>query len=140
MIGFPRVMNLAEQIRKTLTGKRISDVSANRSPHAFAWYSGDPTDYPAMLRGKTVSGAHVFSGSAWIEADDMRLQISTLSSTMPQAKASCKTPAFVQFEDGSAISCTVQIDACSAIQRAGNLRGFPLHALPTPARRPRGRV
>jgi hypothetical protein len=62
MIELPESHALAEQIKKTLTGKRISDVIANQNPHGFAWYSGDPADYPTKLTGKTVTGAHVWSG------------------------------------------------------------------------------
>ena len=49
MIELPESHVLAEQIKKTLTGKRISDVIANHSPHGFAWLSGDPADYPASF-------------------------------------------------------------------------------------------
>jgi formamidopyrimidine-DNA glycosylase len=128
MIELPESYVLAEQIRKTLTGKRISDVSANRRPHAFAWYSGDPTDYPAMLRGKTVSGAHVFSGSVRIEADDMRLQISTpIKYHAPGEKLPAKHQLLVQFEDGSAISCTVQMWGCMFCYTAGReSEGIPV--------------
>ena len=110
MIELPESYALAEQIKKTLTGKRISDVIANHSPHGFAWFSGDPKDYPAKLIGKTVTGAHVWSGNVRIEADEMRLQISTpIKYHALGGKLPAKHQLLVRFEDGSAISCTVQM-------------------------------
>ena len=42
MIELPESYALAEQVKKTLTGKRISNVVANHSPHGFAWFSAIP--------------------------------------------------------------------------------------------------
>jgi formamidopyrimidine-DNA glycosylase len=119
MIELPESHALAEQIKKTLTGKRISDVIANQNPHGFAWYSGDPADYPTKLTGKTVTGAHVWSGNVRIEVGEMLLQISTpIRYHAPGAKLPAKHQLLVRFEDGSAISCASKCGApCSATKR-----------------------
>jgi len=56
MIELPESNNLARQINETLVGKTITAVVAAASPHKFAWYYGDPTDYPdRLLDNKIVS-------------------------------------------------------------------------------------
>jgi formamidopyrimidine-DNA glycosylase len=128
MIELPESYALAEQVKKTLTGKRISNVVANHSPHGFAWFSGDPADYPAKLVGKNVTGAHVWSGNVRIEAEEMRLQISTpMRYHAPGEKRPAKHQLLIQFEDGSAISCTVQMWGCMFCYEVGHeSEGIPI--------------
>ena len=62
MIELPETYVLAEQINQTLVGKTIISAVANAHPHAFAWYTGDPTEYNAKLAGKKVTGSNPGTG------------------------------------------------------------------------------
>jgi formamidopyrimidine-DNA glycosylase len=110
MVELPEAYVLAKQIQQTLTGKRISQVIANHSPHKFAWYSGDPAKYNDRLAGKTILGAQAFGGHVEIQAGDMLLVISTsIRFHARNEKLPKKHQLLVMFEDGSSISCTVQM-------------------------------
>ena len=45
----PESRTLEKQINSILVGKTVTNVVANSSPHKFAWYKGDPKDYPAVV-------------------------------------------------------------------------------------------
>ncbi len=110
MVELPEAYVLAKQIQQTLTGKKIKLVIANHSPHKFAWYSGNPAKYNDKLAGKTILGAQAFGGHVEVRADDMLLVISTpIRYHAGNEKLPKKHQLLVTFEDGSAISCTVQM-------------------------------
>lgn len=120
MIELPESLVLADQITKTLRGKRVTTAIAAQSPHRFAWYTGDPVDYDARLRGRTVTGADVYSGTLRVALGDMSLLISTaVKYHAPGAKRPTKHQLLVGFDDGSAISCTVQMWGCMFCYRTG---------------------
>ena len=77
MIEIPEAEVLAQQIKRTLTGKHIQKATANQSPHKFAWYSGDPAEYNTHLADKTITGARAFANFVQINADELRLVLST---------------------------------------------------------------
>ena len=52
-------------------------VEANHTPHKFAWFSGDPGNYQALLGGKAIQHALYFGNHVEIHADGMLLVIST---------------------------------------------------------------
>lgn len=54
MIELPEAVVLSKQVTETLGGKCIEHVEANHTPHKFAWFSGDPAGYQAVLGGKTI--------------------------------------------------------------------------------------
>jgi formamidopyrimidine-DNA glycosylase len=54
MIELPEVNTLAWQINETCRGKTITADVAAASPHKFAWYYGDPADYPDRLVGSQI--------------------------------------------------------------------------------------
>ncbi|MGE5579960.1 MAG: endonuclease VIII [Bacillota bacterium] len=110
MIEIPEAFVLAEQINRTLVGKRIAGAEAGHAPHSFAWYTGDPSTYNERLEGRQISGAEVFSGNVRIFAGDMTLLISTpIRYHGPGAKLPEKHQLLVRFEDESALTCTVQM-------------------------------
>ena len=116
MIEFPETHVLANQIQKTLVGKKIVRVQADTYPHKFAWYSGDPQEYPAMLEGKSVISAGARMGFACggscvvILCEDALLTITT---PIKYHRAGEKLPAkhqlLLKFDDASYMSCTVQM-------------------------------
>jgi formamidopyrimidine-DNA glycosylase len=125
VIELPEAVVLAGQINQTLSGKQIKSVIANRSPHKFAWFTGDPADYPALLNGKTIGNAVPYGGIVEFFADDMILSIST---NMWYLKAGEKHPAkhllLLEFTDGSAFCATVQMWGGMFCFKAGENGGF----------------
>lgn len=73
MIEAPEALLISQQINRTIKGKKITFVSAGYTPHKFAWYYGDPTDYPDRLLQKTIGEAHAYGGLVEIDIEDVRL-------------------------------------------------------------------
>ncbi|MDR0272584.1 MAG: endonuclease VIII [Clostridiales bacterium] len=115
MIEIPETYVLSEQIKQTLTGKTIRRAVANAHPHAFAWYSGDPVAYDAMLSGKKITDSnpgtgYTCGGNTEIICEDMLLVISTpIKYHAPEKKLPAKHQLLLEFEDDSHMSCTVQM-------------------------------
>jgi len=113
MIELPESHVLAKQINETLVGKTIKSAAANTSPHSFAFYSGDSAAYGAMLAGQKVTRAGVgFVGDSCTEivCGDMLLSISTpIKYHAAGAKLPKSHQLLLEFDDGSHMSCTVQM-------------------------------
>lgn len=73
MLELPESHTIAAQMNEAIKGKQIVKARANESPHGFAFYFGDPKDYPALLEGETVSGAHAAAGQVEVLLGDKRL-------------------------------------------------------------------
>jgi formamidopyrimidine-DNA glycosylase len=112
MIELPEAVSLAKQLNEIIRGKKITSVIAGLSPHKFAWYHGDPKDYDALLRGKTIGTAVARGCMVEVRADDavilfsegVVLRFHTRDEQHPR-----KHQLLVEFEDGTAISASVQI-------------------------------
>ncbi|HEY79128.1 MAG TPA: endonuclease VIII, partial [Dehalococcoidia bacterium] len=112
MIEIPEAESLSRQITEAVTGKRIAGVVAGLSPHKFAWYHGDPKDYDALLREKTIDTAVARGGMLEIRAgnavllfsDGVVLRFHTRDEQRPQ-----KHQLLIEFEDATAISASVQM-------------------------------
>jgi formamidopyrimidine-DNA glycosylase len=126
MLELPEAVVIAEQITQTLKGKRIECAVANQSPHAFAWYTGDPAQYNHLLAGKTVGHAVPYAGQVEIHVEDLLLVLSTaIHYHAPGEKRPKKHQLMVDFEDGSALSCTVQMWGGMFCFPIGEKGGFP---------------
>lgn len=126
MIELPEAAVLAKQIDQTLSGKWIRKATANQSPHKFAWFTGDPQEYNHRLAGKVIRGAEAFGNHVEIQADDMTLVISTpVRYHAANTKLPKKHQLLLQFDDGAAISCTVQMWGALACFRQGGDSGIP---------------
>ncbi len=73
MIEMPEAVVLAKQIKETLARKTIEKVIVGQSPHAFAWYYGNPQEYAEMLIGKMVNDSRSFGGLVEVIVEEMRL-------------------------------------------------------------------
>jgi formamidopyrimidine-DNA glycosylase len=114
MIELPETYVLAEQINGTLAGKTIKAATANAHPHAFAFYTGDPAAYGTMLTHKTVVSANPGigsnGGSTEILCGDMLLVIGTPIKYHTKGEKLPKShQLLLEFDDGSYMSCTVQM-------------------------------
>jgi formamidopyrimidine-DNA glycosylase len=120
MIELPEAIVLAKQIDATVAGKRIKNVTAAKSPHKFAWYYGDPKDYPGLLVGKVIGTAASYGGFVEIPASDatllfgdgVNLRYYEAEEVLPD-----KHQLLIEFEDGSSL--------VGSVQMYGGLWAFP---------------
>jgi formamidopyrimidine-DNA glycosylase len=112
MIELPEAEFLSKQLTETIGGRKIARVVAGFSPHKFAWYHGDPEDYAALLRGKTISTAAPRGGMVEIRAGDVVLLFTdgvVLRFHSGDEKRPDKHQLLIEFEDGTAISASIQM-------------------------------
>jgi formamidopyrimidine-DNA glycosylase len=126
MIELPESRCLANQFSKILKGKTVQNVTANKSPHKFAFFHGEPAEYHARLAGKTVSGADAFGGVAELQFEDLKLafydgvnvRYYTEGDVIPQ-----KHQLHIEFADFSSIICTIQMYGFIALMDKNNEEG-----------------
>ncbi len=112
MIELPEAVTLARQLREGLVGARVAAVTAAHSPHAFAWYHGDPSEYPRLLEGRTVDDASSHGGFVELALGDARLLFSegaTMRLLDPDARRPPKHQLLVEFDDGRALIASIQM-------------------------------
>ena len=112
MIEIPEAEFLSRQLNQTINGKRIARVIAGLSPHKFAWYHGNPKDYDALLRGKTIGKAVALGGMLEIRAGDAVLLFSdgvVLRFHAKDEQRPKKHQLLIEFEDNTAVSASVQM-------------------------------
>ena len=112
MIELPEAIVISNQLRETISGKKIADVIAAHSPHKFAWYSGDPLEYKGLLVGKEITGSAAYG--SWVEfrADGMALAFSdgiNLRFHGQNEKRPQTHQLLIEFDDLTAISASVQM-------------------------------
>lgn len=112
MIELPEARVLADQLKEVYTGKTIVSAVANTSPHTFAWYTGDPALYNEKLSGKKITGSSAHGGRADLIAEDMRISFNDgvrMRSLSMSEKRPAKHQLLLEFDDGCALCCTVQM-------------------------------
>lgn len=110
MLELPEAAVIAGQIERALRGKRIARVAAAQSPHKFAWYSGDPADYPAKLTGRTIDGAAGVGGMVEVRAGEWLLDYTTTLRYYPPGEhLPQKHQLLLEFDDCSALVAAVQM-------------------------------
>jgi formamidopyrimidine-DNA glycosylase len=112
MLELPESKVLSEQLNRTVKGKIVKNVIANKSPHKFAFYAGEPSGYLKLLKGRRIGESKPVGGLVEIEAEDARVLLGDGAS--PRfIKAGEKLPEkhqlLMEFEDGSALVCSVQM-------------------------------
>ncbi|MCE5234879.1 MAG: endonuclease VIII, partial [Eubacteriales bacterium] len=129
------------QINQTLTGKTVVNALANAHPHAFAWYTGDPSTYGDKLCGKKVISSnpgtgYTCGGNTEIVCEDMLLVLSTpIKYHAPGEKQPIKHQLLLEFDDASHMSCTVQMWGamlCFPAGENGLPEGFVCNRCPDP--------
>lgn len=110
MIELPEAFTLAKQINDYLTGKTIRSTEAAQSPHKFAWYHGDPAEYPAKLKDNVVLSARgvemfveiTLSESMLLFSDGVNLRLHPSAGPIP-----LKHQLLLTFEDETSLSASV---------------------------------
>lgn len=112
MIELPESHTLAKQMNELLRGKTIVNVTAGFTPHSFAFFHGDPQGYAALLSGNVIEKAVAYGGHVELFAGSRRILFGDGTGVRffaPKAKRPHKHQLLVEFEDGSAIACTIQM-------------------------------
>lgn len=114
MLELPEAQVVADQLARTVIGKPVASVVAGQSPHRFAFFSGDPGEYDGALRGKEFLGAVAMGGFVELRFGGTSLLLNdgaNLRYHEPDAALPSKHQLLVAFEDGSALTVTVQMYA-----------------------------
>lgn len=111
MIELPEAASLAKQFNETLKGKKIASIVAGFSLHKFAFYHGDPKGYDALMRGKTVGATLARAGLLETQVDGVVLLLGCVAPLFHTRgeKRPKKHHLLIEFEDGTAVSSTVQL-------------------------------
>lgn len=112
MLEIPESTHLANQMTALLCGRTICRAEANHSPHGFAWYWGEPKHYGSLLEGETVSGCRSYGGFIEIAAGNKRIVLwdgVSVHYLAPGEKRPVKHQLLLDFDDGSALYCTIQM-------------------------------
>ena len=112
MLELPEAHTLARQLQETLAGKTVSTVIAAASPHKFAWYHGDPAEYPARLTGNAVLSAESHGGIVQVNFTRAHLTLSdgvNLRYLAPGEPPPARHQLLLNFTDGSALAASVQM-------------------------------
>lgn len=126
MIELPEAFVLAQQINRTLKGRKIERAAANQSPHKFAWYTGDPATYNDRLAGRPILEAQAFGNHVEIKAGDMVLVISTPILYHPRdEKPPKKHQLLLELDDLTSVSCSVQMWGMLACFKENERLGLP---------------
>lgn len=112
MIEIPEAKNLVDQLNSTVKGKTIAKVTANSSPHKFAWFSGNPEKYHEILKKKKIGKSVSRGGMVEIEAGDKILLFTdgiNLRFIEQYEKIPKKHQLLIEFEDKSLLIASVQM-------------------------------
>lgn len=112
MIELPEAFVLAGQIRKTLRGKRVAALTVAQAPHKLAWYYGEPKKYAGILIGQAIGDAVAHGGLVEVKARKANVLFGegvNIRFHGPEAPRPAKHQLLIEFEDGSALSASVQM-------------------------------
>jgi len=112
MIELPEAYTLANQLNQVFKGKTIVSAAANTSPHGFAFYTGDPAAYNERLAGRKIIDAVAYGGRPELRTDGMLISFFDgvrARYLRPEEPRPAKHQLLMEFDDGSALCCTVQM-------------------------------
>ena len=112
MIEIPEAFNLAQKINEFMVGKKITETIANRNPHKFAWFYGNPEDYIGKINGKAVANAVSFGGLVEATLDSLKLVFGdgvNLKYSPPGEKIPLKHQLLLKFEDNSFLTASIRM-------------------------------
>ncbi len=132
MLEIPEAITIARQLETTLTGKTVQQAIAAASTHKFAWYHGDPADYPKRLIGNAIHSAAAYGGMVQVNLSRASLLFSdgvNLRYIEPGAALRSKHQLLLTFEDGSALVASVQMYGGLLCWDAGEELDNPYYAV-----------
>ena len=127
MLEIPEAITVAKQINKTLKGKRVQSVVPASSYHKLMWFSGEPSEYHALLQGKTIGNTYAYGGRVEIEAGDMALHFCDGINLRFYDKGDKLPPKYqmlFQFDNETSLVCTVAMYGGIQCCKKGELDDF----------------
>lgn len=118
MLELPESYTISKQITKVLKGKKIKSYELLHSPHRFAFFKGNEADYDELLIGKTVEAGTYKGGILELDTEDSLVFFSDGATPHYWEKAEDvpkKHQLRIDFEDGSCITCSIQMYAAIGI-------------------------
>ncbi len=112
MLEIPEARVISEQLTETIVGNTIQKVQANSSPHKFAFYSGNPANYPTLLNGRKIEFAEAFAGLIEISAEQVKIVLGDGTNIRYFKQGEIgpeKHQLRIEFQDGSSIICNIQM-------------------------------
>jgi formamidopyrimidine-DNA glycosylase len=112
MLEIPEAIVIAQQLDETVKGKVVARVATDSGSHRFAFFSENPSDYDRYLAGKTWGEASAYGGLIEIVLADYRVVFGEGTNVRylePGGAMPKKCLLHIEFVDGSAIACTVQM-------------------------------
>ena len=114
MFEVPEYVTIANQMKRILSGKRISQGTLGNSPHKFVWYNLEPADFAAKVRGRVVGKAYTRGRWLFVPVEDGyvlvfgecggKILLHKSALMLPQ-----KYHLSLHFEDGTALSAATQM-------------------------------
>ena len=124
MLEIPEAAVISRQLNEIIAGKTITKVIAAGSPHKFAWFFGEPSEYDDLLRGRVVGKSAAYGGRVEIETDGAFLHFGD-GVILRYYKAGENLPAkhqlLIAFDDDSAL--------VGSVAMYGGLWAFPPGAM-----------
>lgn len=112
MLEIPESRVIVKQLNDTIKGKTIKSVEANKSPHKFAWYFGNPEDYDELLAGKKVGISKARGGMVEMQVEDCTVLFAdgaAIKYYENSENAPGKHQLYIEFTDNSALVATIQM-------------------------------
>jgi formamidopyrimidine-DNA glycosylase len=111
MLEIPESKTISLQTDKTLVNKTIAEVITASSPHKYAFFSGDPAEYPGLLKGKHIKSTHGHGMFVDMHCDDdicISIGDGTNIRYYPSAEeCPAKYQLLIKFDDGGCVAFTV---------------------------------
>lgn len=126
MIEYPEAVTLARQMKSELRGKRIADCICGFTPHTFAWYNHPTGEYTEILRNRSVGKVTAEGNTIIAEMEpDWALLLGDMGGRVLYHPAGADLPQkhqlLLHFEDGSALTVTIQMWGGIRLVRQSNL-------------------
>ena len=79
MMELPEAATVARQLNAELRGQRVAGVHPGKTPHKFAFFSGDAAEYDGRMRGRTMTDARHMGGFVRLALGDGMMLVATLA-------------------------------------------------------------
>lgn len=112
MIELPEARVLSKQLNGTAGGKKITRVIPAQNAHKFAWYAGDPAEYPELLEGRRVKQVYNTGGMVEVDLDGVYMVFSEgilLRLHDGPGTVPAKHQFYAEFEDGQILTAGIQM-------------------------------
>ncbi len=112
MMELPEAATVSRQLEAELRGKKVRRVQPGKTPHKFAFFNGNPAGYDGALRGALFSGTAYMGPFAQLNFGAQMLLLGDgvgLRFLPPGTPPPEKYQLLVEFSDGSALACLVQM-------------------------------